>query len=220
MSTHPEVQPLAADPAQRPRIEEIRGNLLDRITEAEHEGWLGEVEGLKVHLAGAQQKLAQLDERTARASVHLGIPAYRDIAGRTVTATQPRRPAKERLVPDSTLPATLRACAHGIYTLEAAAGLIIDHAIWLDRADFARLIHTGPGSEATMAAIDCPAAATALSTGGLPCSAGERRMLTLAASLAGHAPVILSDAISGLDARSIQILVKAVLHANGQQQFP
>jgi len=39
-------------------------------------------------------------------------------------------------------------------------------------------------------------------------------------SLAGHAQVILGDAIPGLDARSIQILVKAVLHANGQRQFP
>jgi hypothetical protein len=82
-------------------------------------------------------------------------------------------------MPDSTLPAALRACAHGIYTLEAAAGLIIDHATWLDRTDFARLIHSGPGSEATMAAIDWPAAVTTLSTGGLPCSAGERRMLEL-----------------------------------------
>ena len=35
------------DPAQRPRIAEIRDNLIARITEAEREGWLGEVEGLK-----------------------------------------------------------------------------------------------------------------------------------------------------------------------------
>jgi len=81
---------LRADPAQRSRIEEIRGNLLARITEAEREAWLGEVEGLKVSLAGAEQKLAQLDERARRAAVHLGIPAYRDIAGQTVTATPAR----------------------------------------------------------------------------------------------------------------------------------
>jgi hypothetical protein len=62
------------DPAQRPRIAEIRDNLLARITEAEHEGWLGEVEGLKVSLAGAQDKLAQLDRRSQTA-VNLGIPA-------------------------------------------------------------------------------------------------------------------------------------------------
>jgi hypothetical protein len=35
------------EPTQRPRIAEIRDNLLDRIAEAEREGWLGEVEGLK-----------------------------------------------------------------------------------------------------------------------------------------------------------------------------
>jgi integrase len=81
---------LRADPAQRPRIEEIRANLLARIAEAEREGWLGEVEGLKVSLAGAEEKLAHLDQRAARAAVHLGIPSYRDVVGRTVTATEKR----------------------------------------------------------------------------------------------------------------------------------
>ena len=52
------------DPAQRPRIAEIRDNLLDRIAEAEREGWLGEIEGLKVSLAGAEDKLSQIDRRT------------------------------------------------------------------------------------------------------------------------------------------------------------
>jgi hypothetical protein len=35
-----------------------------RIAEAEREGWLGEIEGLKVSLAGAADKLAQIDRRT------------------------------------------------------------------------------------------------------------------------------------------------------------
>jgi hypothetical protein len=65
-----------ADPGQRPRIAEIRDNLLDRIAEAEREGWLGEVDGLKVSLAGAEDKLAQIDRRPGRpATVDLGIPA-------------------------------------------------------------------------------------------------------------------------------------------------
>jgi Phage integrase family len=77
---------LRADPARRHRIAEIRDNLLARIAEAEREGWLGEAEGLKISLAGAEQKLAQIDERARRAAtIHLGIPAFRDIAGRTVT---------------------------------------------------------------------------------------------------------------------------------------
>ncbi len=63
------------DPAQRPRIAEIRDNLTARITEAEREGWLGEVEGLKVSLAGAEDKLAQIDRRTHAAPVDLGLPA-------------------------------------------------------------------------------------------------------------------------------------------------
>ncbi|MFE9122854.1 hypothetical protein [Streptomyces sp. NPDC007172] len=46
------------DPAQRDRLVEIRDNLHARIAEAEREGWLGEVEGLRVSLAGAEDKLA------------------------------------------------------------------------------------------------------------------------------------------------------------------
>ncbi len=65
------------DPAQRPRLVEIRDNLIARIAEAEHQGWLGEVEGLQVSLAGANDKLAQLDRRnTSRnpTTVSLGMP--------------------------------------------------------------------------------------------------------------------------------------------------
>jgi integrase len=77
---------LRPDPAQRHRIVQVRDNLLDRIAEAQREGWPGEVEGLKVSLTGAKQKLTQLDDRDRRAAtVSLGIPAFRDIAGRTVT---------------------------------------------------------------------------------------------------------------------------------------
>ncbi|MGH3511589.1 MAG: tyrosine-type recombinase/integrase [Pseudonocardiaceae bacterium] len=65
------------DPAQRPRIVEIRDNLLDRITEAEREGWLSEVEGLQISLAGANDKLAQLNRRSTTATIDLGIPNKR-----------------------------------------------------------------------------------------------------------------------------------------------
>jgi len=63
-------------------LEGIRDNLLNRITEAEREGWAGEAEGLKVSLAAANNKLAQADLTAARRAehVHLGVPAYRDIA--------------------------------------------------------------------------------------------------------------------------------------------
>jgi integrase len=62
------------DPAQRDRIVEIRDNLLARIDEARREGWLGEVEGLQISLAGANDKLTQIDRRS---TVDLGIPSQR-----------------------------------------------------------------------------------------------------------------------------------------------
>lgn len=69
---------LRPDPDQRHRIVAIRDNLLDRIAEAEKEGWLGEVDGLKVSLAGAADKLAQIDRRSRRrTTVSLGMPRTR-----------------------------------------------------------------------------------------------------------------------------------------------
>ena len=65
------------DPAQRQRIAEIRDNLIARIAEAEHEGWLGEVEGLKISLTGANDKLAQIDRRSHDSPVDLGMPSPR-----------------------------------------------------------------------------------------------------------------------------------------------
>lgn len=114
------------------------------------------------------------------------------------------------------LPAALRAGAEGLYALEAATGLIIAHGAWLTRDDFTCFIQHGTDA----AAIDWEAAVAALQAGGLPSSAGERRMLQLAASLAGQAPVILGEAVTGIDNRNVGLLVKAVLHASGQRQFP
>ena len=51
------------DPAHQHRLVEIRDNLRARIAEAEREGWLGEVKGLQVSLAGAEDKITQLDKR-------------------------------------------------------------------------------------------------------------------------------------------------------------
>jgi hypothetical protein len=77
---------LRPDPTQRHRLADIRDNLAARINEAQREGWLGEVEGLKVSLTAANHKLAQLDDLAARrTTIHLGIPAFLKIAGRTLT---------------------------------------------------------------------------------------------------------------------------------------
>jgi hypothetical protein len=77
---------LRPDPAQRPRLVEIRDNLIARIEEAEREGWRGEVAGLQVSLDGAEAKLSQLDNR---ATVHLGMPNLSRVVGRTVTGAEP-----------------------------------------------------------------------------------------------------------------------------------
>jgi site-specific recombinase XerD len=76
---------LRPDPAARHRLVQIRDNLLARIAEAETHHWLGEAEGLKVSLAGANAKLAQMDQITARRTqtIQLGIPTFTNAAGRT-----------------------------------------------------------------------------------------------------------------------------------------
>ena len=79
---------LRIDPAQRPRLIEIRDNLAARIVEAEQQRWLGEAEGLRASLAHAQDKLAQLDERARRTTtINLGIPVFHEIVGREAVAT-------------------------------------------------------------------------------------------------------------------------------------
>jgi hypothetical protein len=114
------------------------------------------------------------------------------------------------------LPAVLRAGAEGLYALEAATGLLIAHGTWLARDDFTCFIQHAPGT----AVIDWEAAVAALEGSGLPSSGGERRILRLAASLADQAPVILGEAITGIDNRNVELLAKAVLHASGRRQFP
>jgi hypothetical protein len=67
---------LRADPDQRGRLEEIATNLQERLTEARDRGWLGEVEGIEVSIAAAQDKLAQMSRQ-----VDLGLPTIRSERG-------------------------------------------------------------------------------------------------------------------------------------------
>jgi len=114
------------------------------------------------------------------------------------------------------LAAQLRAWARGIYPDEAGAELLIGHASFLHRADFTSRFINIPGDGAGLAAIDWPAAIAALDHS-LPCSGGENRMLRLAASLAAGIPVNLRDALTGIDDRGIQLVIKAVQHAAGHR---
>jgi len=64
-------------PPSAPGIAEIHDTLTARIAEAEREGWHGEAEGLKISLAGARDKLAQIDRRSRPADpVNVGMPAF------------------------------------------------------------------------------------------------------------------------------------------------
>ena len=113
--------------------------------------------------------------------------------------------------------AALRACANGIYPLEAGTELLIANATFLRRADFTgKFIDHGISDGTPMAAIAWDAAITALSTGGLPCSGGEGRILQLSASLAAGIPVDLRDSITGLDDDNAALLITAILHATGK----
>ena len=122
------------------------------------------------------------------------------------------------------LPAALRACARGLYPLEAGVDLLISNASWLDREDFQdQFIHTAislTDGVTTMAEIDWQAAISALDARHLPCSGGEDRMLRLAASLAAGTPVSLRDTLTGIDHRNIELVITAVLHAWGQRPEP
>ena len=116
------------------------------------------------------------------------------------------------------LTAALQACAAGLYPLEAGVALLISNGTFLHRGDFtSRFIQHGTSNGTPMAAIDWDAAVTALTSGDLPCSSGERRILLLSASLASGIPVDLRDATTGLDDGNIARLVTAIGHASGKR---
>lgn len=118
---------------------------------------------------------------------------------------------------DLPLARPLRAHARGLYAAEAAAELLINHATWLRRDAFTgRFLHSVSGHP-PMAYIDWADAIAALDAGQLPCSSGEGRILRLAASIADGTPVDLRDALTGLDQHNADLLVQAVLHANGRR---
>jgi hypothetical protein len=116
------------------------------------------------------------------------------------------------------LAAALRACAAGIYPLEAGVALLIGNGTFLRRDDFAnRFIEHGTSGGIAMATIDWEAAVTALAAGGLPCSGGERRILQLSASLDNDNTVSLHDAVTGLDNDNTARLIAAISHAAGKR---
>ncbi len=116
------------------------------------------------------------------------------------------------------LASALRAHAHGLYCLEAAAELLISHRAWLHRSDFTGFIATShqPG-DADLACINWHAVITALQDGRLPCSGSETAVLRIAASLAEGIPVDLHETLTRLDNHNLDLLVTAICHASGQR---
>lgn len=119
------------------------------------------------------------------------------------------------------LATALMDCATGIYTTEAGVALLIANRTFLHRNDFtSRFIQTGTSisdSTTLMADINWDAAITALNSGDLLCSGGERRILQLSASLAVGIPVSLRDTVTDLDHDNTARLLGAIRHATGKR---
>lgn len=108
---------------------------------------------------------------------------------------------------------------HGPLRRTSHRGLLISSGAFLHCGDFTRrFIEYGTSISdgvTAMAAIDWDAAITALNNGDLLCSGGERRMLLLAAGIAGGIPVSLYDTLPGIGQRNALLVVKAIAHATG-----
>ena len=113
----------------------------------------------------------------------------------------------------------IRAWAKGWLPTEAAAELLIGHRAWLLREDFLQVaveVRWEPFVGRQVAAVDFAAAADAVQ-GVLPCSAGERQLLLVAASLAEGIPVDLREAALCMDAVNAARTAQAVCHAAGRR---
>ena len=127
------LQHALASPDQRHRIAEIRDNLIARIAEAEREGWLGEIEGLKVSLAGASDKLAQIGRRSQaepRQPRHARLPPTPPPQG----ALMKPAPVTDSLLHD--LVCALPPRAHASSAVAAAITLETRPALRADTGDF------------------------------------------------------------------------------------
>ncbi|MDG9704086.1 hypothetical protein [Streptomyces sp. DH37] len=114
---------------------------------------------------------------------------------------------------------TLKARADGVPTLRAAIGLLVSHGLWTNRlAERPGLLlidYSGPAPEPY--GVDWVKVIEALDAKDLPASGGELRILALAASLAHPgARIPLGDAVTGLDATNLRLVLHAIATANGR----
>ena len=105
----------------------------------------------------------------------------------------------------------------------AAVELLIGHAVWLRREDFVDWFVTVAADPArvgvtALAWVDWHAAADAVQTVSLPCSASDVQVLLVAASIAQGVRLDLGQAVTGLDARNGVLVARAVLAAGGHHE--
>lgn len=104
----------------------------------------------------------------------------------------------------------LRAWADGMYTLTAAAELLIR---------FGQPLLTGPWVEHDPVRDRYWFNTAAVDAHGGYLSGGERRVLDLAAALASDEhPVALGDAVSGIDRKYLDLVLAAIAHAAGSHE--
>ena len=113
------------------------------------------------------------------------------------------------LSPDE-LATALRLGAVGYTGPEASVALLVDGGSWLQRPDFVEHVIVAEDDGEVLATVDWDAVIDA----GLEASAGEERMLRLAAELAGaDTGQPLGELLGGFDERNLVLVVRAVLHA-------
>jgi hypothetical protein len=105
----------------------------------------------------------------------------------------------------------------------AAVELLIGHGFWLGRADFIERfvdIDTSDAPGVLLASVDWAGAVAGLGSGRLACSRSQGQVLAIAASMAEGVPVDLRDALCGLDARTVALVVAAVATMTGRGPAP
>ncbi|MFJ3949058.1 hypothetical protein ACIPXV_03165 [Streptomyces libani] len=114
---------------------------------------------------------------------------------------------------------TLQATADGSLAHSAAIGLLISHGLWITRLAErpGLLLIDYSGSSPEPYGVNWLKIVETLAAKELPASGGELRILAIAASLADTAARIpLGDAITGLDAINLGLVLHAIATVNGR----
>jgi hypothetical protein len=115
----------------------------------------------------------------------------------------------------------LTRAATGVPCDLAGVELLIGNGTWLRRDDFVEnFIAVDHSAAAALAFVDWDAVITALNSGSLPCSGGERALLRIAASMSGGIPVDLNDTLTSLDPVNVDLTAAAIRGATGRRPEP